>query len=174
MIRRPPRSTLFPYTTLFRSRQPRRLEAGHDLGHALDRDPAELYLLPRRDVGDVAAGRPRDLAEEPRLGGGDDAVRHPDAHHEVARRGLPVEDPGPLEPLLVVVGDRPPAFAREADQVLGDLEAVPRSLQRLDPVHEAAPVPAPATRRSRTAHAFSSGCLDTGSRTESVRLLALL
>src|SRR5215204_7196951 len=26
MIRRPPRSTLFPYTTLFRSRQPRRLD----------------------------------------------------------------------------------------------------------------------------------------------------
>src|SRR2546427_4945623 len=29
MIRRPPRSTLFPYTTLFRSRQAARL--GHDL-----------------------------------------------------------------------------------------------------------------------------------------------
>src|SRR2546422_8487581 len=30
MIRRPPRSTLFPYTTLFRSRERRR---GHDRGH---------------------------------------------------------------------------------------------------------------------------------------------
>src|SRR3712207_9075611 len=38
MIRRPPRSTLFPYTTLFRSR----LEAGHDL---LARDEQ------RRDLG---------------------------------------------------------------------------------------------------------------------------
>src|SRR3712207_9022597 len=28
MIRLPPRSTLFPYTTLFRSRRPRRLAAG--------------------------------------------------------------------------------------------------------------------------------------------------
>src|SRR3712207_8838853 len=28
MIRRPPRSTLFPYTTLFRSRRPRRVESG--------------------------------------------------------------------------------------------------------------------------------------------------
>src|SRR3712207_8731780 len=28
MIRRPPRSTLFPYTTLFRSRDPRRLVEG--------------------------------------------------------------------------------------------------------------------------------------------------
>src|SRR5256885_11975419 len=31
MIRRPPRSTLFPYTTLFRS-QPRPRHAGHDRG----------------------------------------------------------------------------------------------------------------------------------------------
>src|SRR5438874_3857662 len=30
MLRRPPRSTLFPYTTLFRSAQPR---AGGDVGH---------------------------------------------------------------------------------------------------------------------------------------------
>src|SRR3989442_7551467 len=31
MIRRPPRSTLFPYTTLFRSVRPR-FDAGHDRG----------------------------------------------------------------------------------------------------------------------------------------------
>src|SRR3712207_7776875 len=31
MIRRPPRSTLFPYTTLFRSRAVRRAERGADL-----------------------------------------------------------------------------------------------------------------------------------------------
>src|SRR2546430_8954726 len=36
MIRRPPRSTLFPYTTLFRSRQQRRfLPATHHRGEAL-------------------------------------------------------------------------------------------------------------------------------------------
>src|SRR3989442_4910794 len=34
MIRRPPRSTLFPYTTLFRSRA-RRPPRRHDLGRAL-------------------------------------------------------------------------------------------------------------------------------------------
>src|SRR5438105_7351674 len=35
MIRRPPRSTLFPYTTLFRSRHPERQQAHHErgLGH---------------------------------------------------------------------------------------------------------------------------------------------
>src|SRR2546430_4879531 len=34
MIRRPPRSTLFPYTTLFRSQHPR-----HGVCGAVDRDP---------------------------------------------------------------------------------------------------------------------------------------
>src|SRR3712207_8649276 len=32
MIRRPPRSTLFPYTTLFRSQQPLRAVGGHRPG----------------------------------------------------------------------------------------------------------------------------------------------
>src|SRR2546422_3976307 len=37
MIRRPPRSTLFPYTTLFRSRKAVRLDqgAGRDLRHTI-------------------------------------------------------------------------------------------------------------------------------------------
>src|SRR2546422_7496775 len=39
MIRRPPRSTLFPYTTLFRS-QPQQVEA-----HVLHRQPARFELL---------------------------------------------------------------------------------------------------------------------------------
>src|SRR5437763_9988881 len=40
MIRRPPRSTLFPYTTLFRSEGGRELRvlAQEDLGQALERD----------------------------------------------------------------------------------------------------------------------------------------
>src|SRR2546430_8480722 len=42
MIRRPPRSTLFPYTTLFRSR-PRR----HEQGHESRRDPCRAKPLAR-------------------------------------------------------------------------------------------------------------------------------
>src|SRR2546430_5077086 len=49
MIRRPPRSTLFPYTTLFRSpgRQQRQqtghgAPAGHLAGHAVDRKSTRL------------------------------------------------------------------------------------------------------------------------------------
>src|SRR2546430_11734530 len=62
MIRRPPRSTLFPYTTLFRSLQidgdelePRRLECGDGLrAHA--QEPVEVRLagLDARDLAVVA------------------------------------------------------------------------------------------------------------------------
>src|SRR3712207_7682084 len=61
MIRRPPRSTLFPYTTLFRSRAQRRLvhravvgERGHQRGAA-----AEQSLAHRRSVFGRSSGRLR-------------------------------------------------------------------------------------------------------------------
>src|SRR2546427_13009741 len=38
MIRRPPRSTLFPYTTLFRSLLDQLVGFGIDVGHRVDRD----------------------------------------------------------------------------------------------------------------------------------------
>src|SRR2546427_12745777 len=44
MIRRPPRSTLFPYTTLFRSRLPYGLQKRVELARALAAEP-ELLLL---------------------------------------------------------------------------------------------------------------------------------
>src|SRR5438132_6960275 len=52
MIRRPPRSTLFPYTTLFRSDDPR--GAGHDHGPSAgllpsDGDRREVALQDARD-----------------------------------------------------------------------------------------------------------------------------
>src|SRR2546422_6890172 len=46
MIRRPPRSTLFPYTTLFRSR-----------AHVLDRASDDVDLLRARDRGERLVGR---------------------------------------------------------------------------------------------------------------------
>src|SRR2546427_6140176 len=48
MIRRPPRSTLFPYTTLFRSRLEHVLGAE---GHRLERRAGEVS--PRRAAGDA-------------------------------------------------------------------------------------------------------------------------
>src|SRR3712207_9328370 len=67
MIRQPPRSTLFPYTTLFRSRRDTRVDAA---GQAADdaaiadlrADPLHLLLDDvRRRPGHVAAG---DVAQE--------------------------------------------------------------------------------------------------------------
>src|SRR3712207_7518884 len=58
MIRRPPRSTLFPYTTLFRSsdpilERPRRAIGIGDLlvagGHAAEADPVLAPIVGRRD-----------------------------------------------------------------------------------------------------------------------------
>src|SRR2546427_8705200 len=46
MIRRPPRSTLFPYTTLFRSRERLRSLVGLEAVVLLDRHPGELAPLP--------------------------------------------------------------------------------------------------------------------------------
>src|SRR3712207_8034065 len=66
MIRRPPRSTLFPYTTLFRSALHRRLRPGRRCRGG--RPPARLVLLEVlvRDPGDLldlADGRPLVAAE---------------------------------------------------------------------------------------------------------------
>src|SRR5688572_31379497 len=52
MIRRPPRSTLFPYTTLFRSQRPDDLREPH--GRAAE-------LVARRLPGQRVAGAPADL-----------------------------------------------------------------------------------------------------------------
>src|SRR3712207_7054275 len=46
MIRRPPRSTLFPYTTLFRSAVP-----GDELGEQILRVKAALRQVPRKGLG---------------------------------------------------------------------------------------------------------------------------
>src|SRR2546422_5589997 len=58
MIRRPPRSTLFPYTTLFRSRRDRRV--GRALRRALERERL------RRLVRSAAPGREGGLAQRER------------------------------------------------------------------------------------------------------------
>src|SRR3989442_11796600 len=69
MIRRPPRSTLFPYTTLFRSSWVEVVEHAEALRDG-EIDPGLLARLPDRrrqeiDVGGiVAAARQRDRSEE--------------------------------------------------------------------------------------------------------------
>src|SRR5256885_12849893 len=63
MIRRPPRSTLFPYTTLFRSRGARGAGAAArpvgDLGRSVRADPLRRAARQhRRAAGDVGADLP--------------------------------------------------------------------------------------------------------------------
>src|SRR3712207_8112905 len=73
MIRRPPRSTLFPYTTLFRSEEPAErhaavglLELGVDEGR--DHRVGQLGAHERRDgVDDRVLGLAHDAASEERL-----------------------------------------------------------------------------------------------------------
>src|SRR5260370_7686466 len=97
MIRRPPRSTLFPYTTLFRSHDPHRHVGEHELdGLEIADRAAELHTPGGVIVGDL--GRPDRRADamagdlqasldEPVLGhleaaadpADDPIVLHPDA-----------------------------------------------------------------------------------------------
>src|SRR2546425_6087433 len=87
MIRRPPRSTLFPYTTLFRSDSQSRLLVA-DLDVAPGQEVEQLAVRPQvaqRHPG-PAPRRPDD--DERRTGG----LRHPVHRHlrsRRARRGLP-------------------------------------------------------------------------------------
>src|SRR5438105_7293330 len=59
MIRRPPRSTLFPYTTLFRSHVREGAVAGETLRRLQDRDlPQGGSFTSRNHRADVRPGRP--------------------------------------------------------------------------------------------------------------------
>src|SRR2546428_13480742 len=73
MIRRPPRSTLFPYTTLFRSPRPKHeREHGHD-----EAVVGECHPVPRADARQAEAHR---LA-------GRERKEPKEAHHADRRRG---------------------------------------------------------------------------------------
>src|SRR5260370_42625596 len=68
MIRRPPRSTLFPYTTLFRSPRPSRPPSCRSAARSLH--PARTRRRPssrRRSPGELAAGLVRAVGRSTRL-----------------------------------------------------------------------------------------------------------
>src|SRR5437899_8201321 len=58
MIRRPPRSTLFPYTTLFRSRRPRLPDEGEEAGEGPRGVPAGGRRRLASDVHHAPASEP--------------------------------------------------------------------------------------------------------------------
>src|SRR3712207_616338 len=92
MIRRPPRSTLFPYTTLFRSG---RVHAGHDRERA-DDDPAADDAEPALPPGAVLRARRAALGHAALHGG---AARLAGAQPGRVRR-LGAAEPGAGELLL--------------------------------------------------------------------------
>src|SRR5437762_11458024 len=66
MTRRPPRSTLFPYTTLFRSQRPQRCafdQAGPPTHGALS-SRASILIFLQRDFASVSARSPARRSEE--------------------------------------------------------------------------------------------------------------
>src|SRR3712207_8156845 len=71
MIRRPPRSTLFPYTTLFRSRRdPERVGRREPRPHR-EEVADELAALDVPQIGRRAPHREHPLEEQPRVDGQD-------------------------------------------------------------------------------------------------------
>src|SRR2546430_17672374 len=79
MIRRPPRSTLFPYTTLFRSEPERRVHAAvaraeGDGEHASDREHWPAHAVTRQSEESDEAGR-RDSQPERGGDGGQENAR---------------------------------------------------------------------------------------------------
>src|SRR2546422_10270314 len=128
MIRRPPRSTLFPYTTLFRSRGDRR--------HAARRGPllsAARRRAPVRHDAHLALGRRRGAAAQQ---GGRDAPPGPD-QLPAALGGLRDQRPGlpaARRPAVLEHLDRllrsPPARLVPAVSVEFQLVAILRSEER--------------------------------------------
>src|SRR5438876_5015732 len=57
MIRPPPRSTLFPYTTLFRSLVSDRLDENSTDRLSIGRFPADLFLVAKREVAEEIRDR---------------------------------------------------------------------------------------------------------------------
>src|SRR6267378_2871706 len=110
MIRRPPRSTLFPYTTLFRSADVQALPARHGLPAAgvLGVPEADRRGEPARDPRDPRplARRAHDPARGAARGARPHPARPPQGLHPVGRRAAaPRDHPGPRdEPALPAPG----------------------------------------------------------------------
>ena len=124
MIRRPPRSTLFPYTTLFRSVVPRRLRAGSgEGGVSAEEAGPEHARHPRRPP-------PRPAREEPQGEAGreidDDRPHRHRLQGRAAARGGPAGaasgDGGRDPPVHEVAADgarpRPPGPSKKTASVI--------------------------------------------------------
>src|SRR2546422_9638064 len=118
MIRRPPRSTLFPYTTLFRSHHQGVQHPAREVGLSEE----QPHVLERgrvvEDPGYVAQIRRPDVEVPVLLERGDEhpVEREPGKQHEAERRRVQA---GALEsPAHVAAGDLAPPSARAATRTI--------------------------------------------------------
>src|SRR5256885_11295810 len=116
MIRRPPRSTLFPYTTLFRSTG--RVEEGDKvLGFEMGADDyVTKPFSPRELIARIRAvarrGRPGDVEKKPHVKIGDLEIDR--YRFEIRMQGRPVElTPKEFELLAILAGAPGRVFGRE-------------------------------------------------------------
>src|SRR5439155_3229110 len=87
-------------------------------------EPAQLDLLPRRNIRKPFAELAADFGERAQLGCGRDAVRNPHAHHKMTRRLAAEKDPGPFKPLLVAFSDGFPPFRGVTRNVLEHIQPI--------------------------------------------------
>ena len=83
-----------------------------------------MNLLAGGDVTEPLAELRADLRQGAELCRAGDTVRHANPHHEVARRLFTKKDARPLQPFLVTVGYRFPAFRSVARNIREDIQAV--------------------------------------------------
>src|SRR2546426_2923337 len=169
MIRRPPRSTLFPYTTLFRSLHAPTVQHAHALGHLLRRElgqeAAEVAVhLPRLGGRGVLAGpdRPHRLVgEHAESDGGGGEAGEPGA--ELALDGRERE---PLCPLLGRLADaenrRHPGRQHRPHLPVDLLVGLAELLPTLGVADEHVPAAELGQHRGRDLPGERAGCLPVG------------
>src|SRR3989449_9020761 len=129
MIRRPPRSTLFPYTTLFRSHAAK--EVADQVGSA-DTEPVEELVVGEDEVEDVVERLDAARALDPGVERGQDRVA----------RGEVVQERRPATALMerVEVNEvraAPPREHTEPDGAVADVERAVEDHLRLGAVRDA-------------------------------------
>src|SRR5258706_5035266 len=92
MIRRPPRSTLFPYTTLFRSQCPTTVLFGAETSRRLYSDPDYRPALDAWDTGEVSKADLRRYCQWVEKGSYDSVTFYPSASWLSNLRRMQVEN----------------------------------------------------------------------------------
>src|SRR5712692_11867506 len=104
------------------SDEPHSFEPLPDLRHVLNREPAQLNLLARCDVGETFSELRADLTDGAQLCSRADSIRDANAHHEMAWGLLTEKNAGPLQPLAIAFGDRFPPLYGIARNLPKDIE----------------------------------------------------